>query len=39
MRITVESEKGIIDSVRNSILTIDENDPVSVVTTLTAISG
>jgi hypothetical protein len=39
MRITVESEKGIIDSVRNSILTIDENDPVSVVTTLTAVSN
>jgi hypothetical protein len=39
MRLTVESEKGIIEPVRNTILTIDSTDPSSVVTTLTAISN
>ena len=39
MRLTVESEKGIIESTRNTIITIDENDPTSIVTTLTAVSN
>jgi hypothetical protein len=37
IRLSIESEKGIIQSVRNTILTIDEDDPVSIVTTLEAI--
>jgi hypothetical protein len=39
MRLTVESEKGIIEPVRNTILTIDSTDPSSVVTTLTALTN
>jgi hypothetical protein len=39
MRITVESEKGIIESTRNTIITIDQNDPTSIVTTLTAVTN
>jgi hypothetical protein len=34
IRLSVESEKGIIESVRNTIITIDETDPSSIVTTL-----
>jgi len=34
LRLTVESEKGIIESVRNTIITIDSADPSSIVTTL-----
>ena len=34
IRLTVESDSGIIDSVRNTIITLDETDPVSIVTTL-----
>jgi hypothetical protein len=34
IRLTIESEKGIIQSVRNTIITIDEDDPTSIVTTL-----
>ena len=34
LRLTVESDSGIIDSVRNTIITLDETDPVSIVTTL-----
>ena len=34
VRLTIESEKGIIQSVRNTIITIDEDDPTSIVTTL-----
>jgi hypothetical protein len=34
IRLSVESEKGIIQSVRNTIITIDETDPSSIVTTL-----
>ena len=37
IRLSIESEKGIIQSVRNTILTIDEDDPTSIVTTLEAI--
>ena len=37
IRLSIESDKGIIQSVRNTILTIDENDPTSIVTTLEAI--
>jgi len=32
---SIEAEKGIIDSTRNTIITIDEDDPTSIVTTLT----
>jgi hypothetical protein len=35
IRINVESEDGIISSKRNTILTIDKNDPSSVITDLT----
>ena len=34
IRLTIESDSGIIDSVRNTIITIDETDPISIVTTL-----
>ena len=34
IRIDIESEEGIIETVRNTIITIDEDDPVSIVTTL-----
>ena len=34
VRLTIESEKGILQSVRNTIITIDEDDPTSIVTTL-----
>jgi len=37
IRLTIEAEKGIIQSVRNTILTIDETDPIAISTTLTAI--
>ena len=37
IRLTIESEKGIIQSVRNTIITIDEDDPTSIVTTLETI--
>jgi hypothetical protein len=37
IRVTIEAEKGIIQSVRNTILTIDETDPIAISTTLTAI--
>ena len=34
IRMTIEAEKGIIQSKRNTIITIDETDPTSIVTTL-----
>ncbi len=34
IRLTIESDSGIINSVRNTIITIDETDPVSIVTNL-----
>jgi len=37
IRLTIESEKGIIQSIRNTILTIDETDVTSIVTTLEAV--
>jgi hypothetical protein len=37
IRLTIESEKGLIQSVRNTIITIDETDPTSIVTTLEAV--
>lgn len=35
IRMSIEADKGIIESTRNTIITIDEDDPISVVTTLT----
>ena len=37
VRLSIEAEKGIIESVRNTIITIDETDTGSIVTTLEAI--
>jgi hypothetical protein len=34
IRLTIESEEGILESVRNTILTIDEDDPISIETIL-----
>jgi hypothetical protein len=34
IRLSVESEKGIIKTTRNTIITIDEDDPTSIITTL-----
>jgi hypothetical protein len=34
IRLTVEAEEGILESVRNTILTIDEDDPASIETNL-----
>jgi hypothetical protein len=34
IRLSIESEKGIISSTKNTIITIDENDPTSISTTL-----
>jgi hypothetical protein len=34
IRVTIESEKDIINSVKNTIISIDENDPSSISTTL-----
>lgn len=34
IRLTVEAEEGILESVRNTILTIDEDDPASIETVL-----
>jgi hypothetical protein len=31
---SIEAEKAIIESTRNTIITIDETDPISIVTTL-----
>jgi hypothetical protein len=36
IRMSIESEKGIIESIRNTIITIDETDPTSIVNTLEA---
>jgi len=35
IRMTIEADKGIIQSTRSTIITIDETDPTSIVTTLT----
>ena len=37
IRLTIEAEKGIISSVKNTIISIDETDPASIVTELTEI--
>ena len=34
IRLTIESEKGIISTSKNTIITIDENDPTAISTTL-----
>jgi len=34
IRLTIESEEGILQSVRNTILTIDAEDPISIETVL-----
>lgn len=38
IRVSIEAEEGIIESVRNTIVRIDEEDPVSVVLSLTNVS-
>jgi hypothetical protein len=38
IRIDIEAERGIIQSLRNSIITIDETDPAAIVNTLEKIS-
>jgi len=38
IRIDIEAERGIIQSLRNSIITIDETDPTSIVNTLEKIN-
>jgi len=35
IRLTIESEEGIIETQKNTIITIDETDPTSIVTNLT----
>lgn len=37
LRLSIEAEKGIIQSIRNTIITVDDEDPTSVVTTLEVI--
>jgi hypothetical protein len=37
IRLTSQAEKGIIQSVRNTIITIDETDPTAISTTLTSV--
>ena len=34
IRLTIESDSGIIETVRNTVITIDETDPISIVTNL-----
>jgi hypothetical protein len=34
IRLSIEADKGIIDTVKNTIITIDEEDPISISTTL-----
>jgi hypothetical protein len=36
IRVSIESEKGILSTIKNNIITIDENDPTSISTTLQA---
>lgn len=37
IRLSIESEKGILSTNKNTIITIDENDPTSISTTLEAV--
>jgi hypothetical protein len=34
IRLSIEADKGIINTVKNTIITIDEEDPISISTTL-----
>ena len=34
IRLSIEADKGILDTVKNTIITIDEEDPISISTTL-----
>ena len=34
VRLTIESEKGIVSTVKNTIITLDENDPAAIATVL-----
>ena len=34
IRLSVESEKGLISTIRNTIITLDETDPTAITTTL-----
>lgn len=36
VRVSIESEEGILSTIKNNIITIDENDPTSISTTLQA---
>jgi hypothetical protein len=38
IRLTIEADEGIIESARNTIITVDETDPVSIVVNLTKVS-
>jgi len=38
IRLTIESQEAILESARNTIITVDETDPVSIVISLTNIS-
>jgi hypothetical protein len=38
IRLTIEADEGIIESARNTIITIDETDPISIVVNLTKVS-
>jgi hypothetical protein len=38
IRLSLESEKGIVETIRNTIITIDETDPTSITIDLTKIS-
>lgn len=38
IRLSIESEKGIVETLRNTIITIDETDPTSITIDLTKIS-
>jgi hypothetical protein len=34
IRLSIESEKGLISTIRNTIITLDETDPIAIATTL-----
>ena len=38
IRLTIEADEGIIESARNTIITVDETDPVSIFVNLTKVS-
>jgi len=38
IRLSIESEKGIVETLRNTIITIDETDPTSITIDLAKIS-